>query len=207
MIKKIQVKIVGIRKSGRNAKEVIDLVHNDKAIPENDIGQYLVGVFACRPLTFDYKSYDPVKKSQWSHCIYKKKWEAALHGKDDFTDDEKSLILAGEDLLKNYTKGVWNEAIAQPHVRKLLESWKNSNLETSSIDEIETLNLQNNGVTRKIFNDACNNLKKSGEKVTLMSICDFIKKSYDTSRFESDWETTLKDKISEWKLEDENQGL
>jgi hypothetical protein len=86
-----------------------------------------VGVFACRPLTSDYKSYDPVKKSQWRHCIYQKKWVAALHGKDEFTEEDKSLILAGAELLKNHTHGVWNEAIVQPHVQKLLESWRNAN--------------------------------------------------------------------------------
>ena len=102
-----------------------------EAIPRGDIGAYLVGVFACRPLTFDKKNYD-LEKKQWSHCIYKEQWTAALYGKDEFTEEQKSLILAGAALLKNHTDGWWNKAISQPHVRKLLESWNSSSQVTSA---------------------------------------------------------------------------
>ena len=79
MIKKIQVKIVGIKKSGRTAKQVVALVRNDEAIPRNDIGAYLVGVFYCQPLTPDGKNYDSQEKGQGRLCVYRAQWNAALH--------------------------------------------------------------------------------------------------------------------------------
>jgi hypothetical protein len=131
MIKNIQVKIIGSSKSNRSSKKVIESVQRGEAIPRGDIGAYLVGVFACRPLTFDKKNYD-LEKKQWSHCIYKEQWTAALYGKDEFTEEQKPLILAGVALLENHTDGWWNKAIAQPHVHKLLESWSNSNQVSSA---------------------------------------------------------------------------
>ena len=52
--------------------------------------------------------------------------------KDEFTEEDKSLILAGAVLLKVDSHGWGNKAIAQPHVRNLLESWGDSNQETST---------------------------------------------------------------------------
>ncbi|TRW95826.1 hypothetical protein [Candidatus Methylobacter oryzae] len=116
--------------------------------------------------------------------------------------------LKQQGVLQQFFSSYTHAITVYDKVMEAFEGHHGTNHSDTNLDnQIVTLNLQNNGVTRKIFNDACNNLKKSGEKVTLVSICDFIKNSYDTSRFESDWETTLKDKISEWKLEDENQGL
>jgi hypothetical protein len=126
MVKPIQVKIIGQAKSVNGSKKVIDLVRQGDAIPKGDIGAFLVGVFACQPLTDDGKSYDLSEKKQWSHCIFKEQWKAALHDEDKFTEEEKSLVLAGAALLKDHEHGWGNKASAQPHVRKLLESWNTS---------------------------------------------------------------------------------
>jgi len=41
-------------------------------------------------------------ETQWRHCIFKKQWKDALAGKDTFTDEERSLVLAGNELHKQY---------------------------------------------------------------------------------------------------------
>lgn len=115
--------IVGRPKSNKSSREVVAEVQRGEAIPQGDVGAYLVGVFACHPLTGDLQNYDRGKPGQWSHCLYKKKWEAALHGRDDFAGEEKALIIAGAELLKDYDHGWGNKALSQAHVKKMLESW------------------------------------------------------------------------------------
>ncbi|MEY3788786.1 MAG: hypothetical protein RIQ94_938 [Pseudomonadota bacterium] len=128
MIRQTQVKIIDGTKSGNSSKKVIDLVRQGDAISSGDIGAYIVGVFACQPLMDNGMSYDLSEKGQWTHCIFKEQWKAALHDEDKFTEEEKSLILAGEmllthPLLPKGSHGWGNNASTQPHVRKLLESW------------------------------------------------------------------------------------
>lgn len=130
MVNKFEVRVTDGNKSNKSSKEVIALVQQGESIPRGDIGAYLVGVFACQPLTEDGKYYDFEARGQWKQCCYKNQWKAALQGKDEFADKQKELILAGSDLLKSYHHGRgkedgWGEiAIKQSHVLKLLESWK-----------------------------------------------------------------------------------
>lgn len=77
--------------------------------------------------------------------------------------------------------------------------------ESKSLNKEKERNSQDILITRTMFNDACDNLKKSDKKITLDTICCFIENHYDTSRFRSDWMVILKEQISEWKLEDENK--
>ena len=124
MDKKIPVNImVGRPKSNKSSKEVVAAVQRGEAIPQGDIGAYLVGVFACHPLTKDLQNYDQGEPGQWRHCLYKKKWAAALQGKDEFAEEEKALILAGADLLKDYDHGWGNTALSHTHVKLLLDHW------------------------------------------------------------------------------------
>lgn len=123
-MKKITVKIIiGRPKSNRTSREIIAAVLHGEEIPQGDRGAYLVGVFACQPITKDLKSYDMSVPGQWRHCLYKKKWTAALQGKDEFTEEERALILAGAHILKDYDHGWGNEAILQAHVKELLLQW------------------------------------------------------------------------------------
>lgn len=121
------------KKTWRNSKEVISSVLQRDSIPEGDVGAYIVGVFACQPLTKDGKSYNRTVPGQWNHCLYKDEWSAALQGMDQFTDEQKSLILAGYDLLKKHSHGWGDKATAQYHVRKLLDAWRSQikNMDTS----------------------------------------------------------------------------
>jgi len=145
MIKNIKVVDIPISKPKRSAKEVVNSVRRDEAIPRGDVGAYLVGVFYCQPLTPDGKNYDLLRNGQGKLCIYRAQWNAALHGKDEFTEEDKSLILAGVTLLKDHrhlwvkkaSSELWGDrAIEQPHVRKLLESWRNSNQGTSATYDV-----------------------------------------------------------------------
>lgn len=115
--------ILGRPKSYRSSKKVVASVQQGDSLPEGDIGAYLVGVFACQPLTTDSESYDMSKPGQWSHCLYKKKWKATLQGKDEFTDEERALIIAGAELLKDYNHGWGSKAVSQSHVKKILNTW------------------------------------------------------------------------------------
>ena len=125
MLQKIQIKVVEGRKNwDKSARAVVDSVLRGEAISQGDIGAYLVGVFACRPLTPDGKHYDQREKGQWKHCLYKEEWEAALQGRDEFAQEQKRLILAGFELIKkepSHPRRWWHKAVVQPHVRKLLE--------------------------------------------------------------------------------------
>ncbi|MDP3876166.1 MAG: HNH endonuclease [Methylobacter sp.] len=138
MINKIQIKVVEDNKSGRNSHDVIESVRQNEAIPQGDMGAYLVGVFPCRPLTLDENNYGLAKGSQWDKCIYKKQWTAALRGKDEFTEEQKALILAALELIKDYPAKLgkdsfwWNKAITQPYVQKLLESWSSQKQKLNS---------------------------------------------------------------------------
>jgi len=123
-MQKISISVVAGRpKSNRSSREVIKSVLNGEGIPQGDRGAYLVGVLACQPLTQNRKSYDMSAPGQWRHCLYKKKWEAALQGKDQFTEEERALIIAGAELLDDYDHGWGKEAISQAHVKELLSQW------------------------------------------------------------------------------------
>jgi hypothetical protein len=123
-----QVKVVDRCKSGRSSKVVIASVQRDEAIPRGDIGAYLVGVFACQPLSEDHKSYDLKANGQWRHCIYKMRWQAALGGRDEFTPEQERLVLIGAKLLGTQSRphGWGSAALGQHHVRRLLECWTKS---------------------------------------------------------------------------------
>jgi hypothetical protein len=82
----------------RSATAVVASVVRGEPLREGEIGAFLVGIFACRPLASDGSSYAQEKK-QWQHCVFKQQWQAALRGQDTFTDGEKALILAAKDLL------------------------------------------------------------------------------------------------------------
>lgn len=127
MVQRIQIKVVdtpiGGLKSNRSSRAVVASVQQGDAIPRGDVGAYLVGVFACQSLTADGRRYDLGVKGQWRHCLYKTQWTAALQGRDEFTEEQQALILAGAVLLRTYSHGWGSEAVAQAHVRKLLERW------------------------------------------------------------------------------------
>ena len=110
-------------KSYKTSREVVSDVRQGNSIARGDIGAYVVGVFACRSLSTDTEHYDPTEKGQWSHCLYKSEWTAALQGRDQFTGDQKELILAGVRLLRDYPHGWGRKALDQPHVRRMLEKW------------------------------------------------------------------------------------
>lgn len=131
MIKPYPVRVTEEIKTGRSSEAVIASVIRGEPLPKGDIGAFLVGVFACRPLTNDGKSYDPKILKQWRHCRYKTEWQTALRGEDIFTDQQRTLILAGEVLLERYGHkgrdgglGWGHKAAAQPHVRGLLMRWR-----------------------------------------------------------------------------------
>jgi len=112
-------------KSYRSSKDVIASVLRGEQLPEWDVGAYLVGVFACRPLTSDSQAYAE-DKGQWPHCRFKEKWEAALQGKDTFAEKDRALIIAGAELaldtrLPPHGWGI--KVLSHPHVQRLLESW------------------------------------------------------------------------------------
>ncbi len=97
---RISIDIIFSRdKSYRSSKDVIASVLRGEQLPEWDVGAYLVGVFACRPLTSDSQAYAE-DKGQWPHCRFKEKWEAALQGKDTFAEKDRALIIAGAELAR-----------------------------------------------------------------------------------------------------------
>ena len=123
MLENLRIKVVDRSKSYRSSEAVVASVQQGEVIPRGDVGAYLVGVFACQPLTADGKRYDLGAKGQWGHCRFKKEWKAALQGRDEFTEDQKRLILAGASLLSKYFNGWGRKAIEQDHVNKLLKRW------------------------------------------------------------------------------------
>ncbi len=119
------VEVVDRSKSGRSSRAVVASVQRGEPIPRGDIGAYLVGVFACQPLTMDRKDYNLKAKGPWRHCLYKKQWRAALQRKDVFSPEEKELILIGAKLLREQRRphGWGSQAVLQRHVRELLHKW------------------------------------------------------------------------------------
>ncbi len=124
MLKVLKIDVTPGGKTNRNSKQVVVSVQQGHAIPQGDIGAYIVGVFACQSLSSDGKDYDRFAKGQWKHCLYKAEWTASLQGRDEFTDEQKSLILAGAELLKRYDHGWGNQVMAQLHVRRLIDVWR-----------------------------------------------------------------------------------
>jgi hypothetical protein len=146
--------VSGKLKSNRSSREVISSVKSRDSIPSGDVGAYLVGVLACQPLTDDLSSYDKTARGQWPHCVFKREWEAALKGKDEFTQDSKQLVLAGVRLLKNYDHGWGKRAVAQRHVRRMLQNWAaaaisstRSGLHTKGRSEGQRLHIVQGGIS------------------------------------------------------------
>lgn len=134
-IKRVEIKVVpGNMTKTIPHSGIVDLVRRGQPINEGDRGKYLVAVFACADVAPDGKTYD-TKKSQWRWCINKEQWKAALAGRDTFTDEQKTLILAGYELLKSYHHGWGIRAIAQAHVQRLLKQW------ATGIDETDDVSL------------------------------------------------------------------
>jgi hypothetical protein len=127
MFNKISVRVVNGTKTYISSKKVVGEFLQGNPINEGDVGAYLVGVFACQPLTTDEKRYNLEESGQWKHCLYKNQWKAVLQGRDEFTDEQRGLILAGSDLLKRYPHGWGGRAVSQNHVNKLLKSWGDGN--------------------------------------------------------------------------------
>jgi len=119
----VKIKVQPGNKTGHVSRPIVAAVREGDYINKGDRGAYIVGVFACRDVASDGKTYSPDKAPLWQHCLFKEQWEAALKGEDKFTDEEKALILAGYELLKSFSHGSGEKAIKQPHVMQLINKW------------------------------------------------------------------------------------
>ena len=128
-IKPLKISVVPGKMEPKH-KIVVDDALNGRAITEGSIGCLLVAAFACSDLDTDGKTYQ--ENGQWRLCRFKKQWQAALAGQDDFSDEEKALILGARELTRNYSHGRGEKAISQPHVGKLLDSWLGAKAESAT---------------------------------------------------------------------------
>ncbi len=158
--KHIQVVPGSREKPERPSTVVVASVQRGEPLRDGEIGAFLVGVFACRPLTSDGSAYDKEEK-QWRHCLFKNQWQAALRGEDTFTDEQRELIFAGRDLAQQYAPGHWGaRAMRQPHVQRMLDKWSRDAEEASPALEAEKPGAPGYQPTPKDWEDACTAIKQ-----------------------------------------------
>lgn len=153
------IKVKPGRKTGNESRPIVDAVRRGNYINEGDRGAYIVGVFACRDVASDGKTYS-LEQKQWKYCLFKEQWEAVLKGQDIFTDEEKALVLAGYELLKSFSHGWGQRAIEQSHVMQLINKWSG---------QIEGIGRQGNTPKNPIVPEVKNYYQITEDKVRLVA--------------------------------------